>query len=134
MSERRRAVPLDSSDSHLRFWIYDFGIKRDGIVMWAPKRIVDLTGLLVHTCIAPHGVNMSYSHYDSPVQQVEIYVNSFEPSNRLVAAPLQRSRGTLARCFCPAEPVPYVDERQGRFYLNPLALRSSILESIKKSQ
>lgn len=134
MSERWRAVPLDSSDSHLRFWIYDFGIKRDGIVMWAPKRIVDLTGLLVQTCIAPHGVNMSYSHYDSPVQQVEIYVNSFDPGSRLVVAPLQTRTGGLSWCFYPAGPDPYVEARKKRFYLNPLLLRNSILDAIKRGR
>jgi len=135
MNERWRAVPLDSSENHLRFWIYDFGIKKDGIMVWQPKRIVDLTGLLIQMCIGPHDPSKDLPlNYQSLIQQVEIYVNSFTVSSRIVVAPLHKRSGSLTRCFYPAESSPYVDARQRRFYLNPFILRNSILESIRNNQ
>ncbi|MCK4428724.1 MAG: hypothetical protein KAW16_09590 [candidate division Zixibacteria bacterium] len=132
MTERWRGITLDTSADHLKFWIYDLGFKEDAIVVWQPKRVVDLTGLEIQMLFGAHDPMQALPlNYESLIQQVDIYVNSFTHRNCIVVAmPHRWSAGSFH--FVPKGPTPFVDTRNGIFYLNPYELRSSILEAIKE--
>lgn len=128
-------ITVDSSQDHLMLWINDFGIKKHGKMIWEPKRVADLTGIQILMGLSPHKMEQDLpTYYQFLIRQVDIYVNSSEPSNRIVAAPAYRREYSPIIEFRPKGSPPYVDPQHSAFYLNPYELRNSILESIKNSK
>jgi hypothetical protein len=130
-------VELDTSISnHIILWINNFGIKRSkGEMIWQPKVIGDLSGLALTMGIErdPQPSGPFAKKFESPVEKVEIYVNSRNSSNRIALATPKYEKQWLYYSFLPNETSPFVDAPYASFYLNPYELRKGILDSIRRN-
>ena len=128
-------VELDTSISnHMILWVNDFGIKKSkGGMVWQPKTIGDLSGMniLMRLGRYPPPRGPFAEKFKSPVNKVEIYVNSRTSSNKIALVIPKYEERWFEYSFLPSEVPPFVDESRASFYLNPFELRKGILNSIR---
>lgn len=130
-------VELDTSiTNHIIMWIKDFGIKKSkGEMIWQPKIVGDLSGIVITMGIERHPPPPGpfAKKFESPVKEVEIYVNSINLSNRIALVTPKYEKRWFHYSFLPNDTSPFVDESYASFYLNPYELRKGILDSIRRN-